>query len=234
MNLAREFRALADRFRRFAQRPDRAGLKHAEAHGGGLLIRAVESGLQVVDGFAELVRVNRQRMAEFDGDHKPFSLFCLSSIWVAYVSVTGEADPLAGDPLVLHQIEQTPEQLAAGIRVKYADEQDRAIRAENYANIASWLADRLEAGAVQTSTVPVESVSATAAELIGMVAPDGAQVLLIAQDHEKSAEYRMRHIVALDQQYAGWSSERWAVLLDCKPQAIRKTTFWKRHLRATK
>lgn len=63
---------------------------------------------------------------------------------------------------------------------------------------------------------------ATAAELIGLVSEDGAQVLLIAQDKSKTVEQRMRLIVAIDERYAGFNGERWATLLGCSGTRARE------------
>lgn len=89
-----------------------------------------------------------------------------------------------------------------------------------------------QAATPATGPQAVQTEQTTAAELIGMVSPDAAQIMLIAQDESKTAEERARLIVALDRQCAGWSSERWGKLLGVKPQAMRKTEFWKKDLRA--
>ena len=93
-------------------------------------------------------------------------------------------------------------------------------------------AGRAAAAGPATATGPGSNAeTATAAEIIGLVSPEGGEVLLLAEDKTKNAEQRMRLIVALDPRYAGFSSEQWATLLSVTSAAIRKLSYWKNDLR---
>jgi hypothetical protein len=111
------------------------------------------------------------------------------------------------------------------------------ISAERSAIAAELLAERVAPTKQATVTdsdgaTAAGDKTATAAEVIALVSPDGARALLIAKDTEPTAEERMRLLVALDQRFAGFDSEQWATLLGVTPAAIRKTDYWKKELRA--
>ena len=244
MSLTHDFAELAARFRRIHSDNGSDGQRQlvaAAAWGGKLVKRADEAGLismaagmsKPVDPAAGVPRMvwPSAPVAPFDNSEEWAAVWGVCVIKLS-IEIPDDLPPNVGAVRWTKDADQDGIQVWRGDTIHGAAAAiDWRQRSENYALVADVLAAK---SASIEQPAPAPAAPATAAELIGLVAPDGAQVLLIAQDHEKSAEYRMRHIVALDQQYAGWSSERWATLLDCKPQAIHKTSFWKDHLRATK
>lgn len=56
---------------------------------------------------------------------------------------------------------------------------------------------------------------------------NGARILAIAGDTRKSADDRMRQIVAVDRRACAWPSTKWAELLGVSDAAIRKTLWWR-------
>lgn len=63
------------------------------------------------------------------------------------------------------------------------------------------------------------------AQLLG--GATAARIISIAREPNLTVEQKVPLIYALNNEYLGWPSTRWAELLDCTGSAVRDTTWWK-------
>jgi hypothetical protein len=85
---------------------------------------------------------------------------------------------------------------------------------------------RRNAAASAAPEVDAQSQGGAARPLELLVGKETKEILAIAKS-DKTVEDRMRAICAVDLRYLEWDSPTWAKLLDCTPEAVRKSDFWK-------